>query len=536
MKRFISCLLVLAMLLSTGCAASSGSDADTASEQESSDLEDVEVTEEVTLVAAELDLLEENIIDDNYRNYYEIFVYSFKDSDGDGYGDLQGVIEELEYIRDLGYTGIWLMPICASPSYHKYDVTDYYSVDELYGTVNDFAELVEAAHALGINIVVDLVVNHTSDEHPWFTEGIQAYINGDESNPYYDYYNFTTTFQTGYTEYKSSGVYYESRFVSTMPDLNLDSEAVREEIASIMAYWIDLGADGFRLDAVTSYYTDETSKNTDFVNWLVATAQELKEDIYIVGEVWEADGIISTYYEDTEGANFFNFGLSQQEGAIAETLSRTASADYYWNYALSLVTMVGDDIAACFLDNHDVGRIAGGLNRNEDKIKFAYGILTLLNGCVYTYYGDEIGMIGSGNDPNKRIAMLWSTDATDLTTNPPGTTKSEYAFDGVAEQLADESSILNYYKQANNIRNAFPAIARGTMSRVPKMDSGVLVFTKTYEDETITIIINFDDEATTSTFSGYEGLEIAAELAVDGHVTIDGDTITLPAYSYAILQ
>ncbi len=530
LQRFTACMLLLAMLFVSACGATSGNGNDDASEND-----EAEAVEETPAVA-ELDLLEENLVDDNYDNYYEIFVYSFKDSDGDGYGDLQGVISELEYIRDLGYTGIWLMPICSSPSYHKYDVADYYTVDELYGTNEDFAELVEAAHALGIKIMIDLVVNHTSDENEWFKEAITVFKNGDTDSQYYDYYNLTTTFSTGYTEYGSTGIYYESRFSSDMPDLNLDSDAVREEITNIMAFWIDYGVDGFRLDAVTSYYTDEISKNTEFVNWLVAAAQELNPDIYIVGEVWEGDGIISTYYEDTEGASYFAFSLSQQEGYIAETFGNSSAADYFWKYLNSTETMSGDDIAALFLDNHDTGRIAGSLGRDASKIKFAYGLLTLLNGSVFTYYGSEIGMVGSGDDPNKRIAMLWSTDAIDLTTNPPGTTKSEYEFDGVAEQLADPTSILSYYKLANNIRNAFPAIARGTTSRVPQFDDNVLVFTKTYNDETITIVINFSAEEQTSTYDGYTSLSIAAELAVDGNVTLDGDTLTLPGYSYAILQ
>ena len=135
--------------------------------------------------------LKENIIDDAYDNYYEIFVYSFCDSDGNGVGDFNGVTQKLDYIRDMGYTGIWLMPISPSPSYHKYDVTDYKAVDPIYGSMADFENLLNTAHEKGIKVILDLVVNHTSKEHEWFKQASGAYVRGETDNKYYDYYNFT---------------------------------------------------------------------------------------------------------------------------------------------------------------------------------------------------------------------------------------------------------------------------------------------------------------------------------------------------------
>lgn len=197
--------------------------------------------------------LTENIPNDNVRNWYEIFIYSFADSDGDRIGDFKGATEKLDYVRDLGFTGIWLMPIMPSPSYHKYDVSDYYDIDPQYGTLDDFKAFLARAHELDIKVTIDLVVNHTSNLHPWF----QSSKTGADS-PYRDYYNWQDKGGSGYEKIGDS--YYECRFVSTMPDLNLDSDAVRSEISNIMKFWLEMGVDGFRLDAVTSYYTGDNAK------------------------------------------------------------------------------------------------------------------------------------------------------------------------------------------------------------------------------------------------------------------------------------
>ena len=170
--------------------------------------------------APSIDLLPENIIDDDYDNYYEIFVGSFCDSDGDGRGDFNGVTQKLSYIRDMGYTGIWLMPICSSPSYHKYDVADYYAVDETYGTMEDFENLVGEAHALGIKVIIDMVFNHSSRKNEWFKQFLVARADNDESNKYYDYYNYSSSPIDGYAVAGSGDrtVYYEARFDASMPD------------------------------------------------------------------------------------------------------------------------------------------------------------------------------------------------------------------------------------------------------------------------------------------------------------------------------
>ena len=198
-------------------------------------------------------------------NWDEIFVRSFYDSDGDRVGDFNGITAKLDDLSALGVGGIWLMPIHPSPSYHGYDVTDYYDVNPDFGTLADFEALLSEAHARGIRVIIDLVLNHTSNEHPWFQSA--RFV---ENSPYREWYNWSDTAKTGYNQ--GGSAYYESRFVASMPDLNLDNQEVRAEIEKIMRYWLELGVDGFRLDAVTSFYTGSAQKNKAFLKWLSATA------------------------------------------------------------------------------------------------------------------------------------------------------------------------------------------------------------------------------------------------------------------------
>ncbi len=318
----------------------------------------------------------------------------------------------------------------------------------------------------------------------------------------------------------------------------MDSEKVREEIANIIAFWLEKGADGFRLDACTSYYTGYDDLSADFCNWITQQALAINPDAFVVGEVWSSETTIKKYYAAAPDTAFFSFPTSQQEGYIVKTFTNSSPASYYWKFANTIVKTANtyESIAAPFLCNHDTGRICGSCARIEERVKFAYGMLSMLNGTTFTYYGDEIGMIGSGDDPNKRIGMLWDNDKTNFSDNPPGTTTSQYCFDGVAEQLADATSILNYYKQCNNVRNAFPAIARGVMERISYENDYVLIFTKTYEDETVTIVMNFSTEEQTVELEEEWNLGTLQKGLVVGEetVTLEEGVLTMPMYSIAI--
>lgn len=482
---------------------------------------------------------ETNIIDDSYRNWYEIFVYSYADSDGDGIGDIKGMTEKLDYIADLGYNGIWLMPIMPSPSYHKYDVTDYYSIDPQYGTLEDFEEFVNAAHERGIWVIIDLVVNHTSSEHPWFIAS--AVSNSD----YRDWYNWTDKPCTGYGSYKGdTSNYYECRFVSTMPDLNLDNPEVKNEILKIMEFWLnDMDVDGFRLDAVTSYYTGNNTATNEFLSFIKQEAERIKPGSFIVGEAWTNLVSIAGYYESGVDA-FFCFPTSQASGYIATVLGATQKepARVYENVLMNLQETLGEDtIQANFLGNHDTAR-TGSFIIGEKKLKFAEGLLAMMSGGCFNYYGEEIGMCGSGDDPNKRVGMLWSTEE-ETTQSPPGTTNVRYKYPSVSEQLEDEQSILNYYKHAMLLRNQNPEIARGSVTVHDYDDAYVTAIEKTWNGNSIAIVINFSEEEKTVTLTGADfNVEKAVGELVISDVSVKVEesngvfTLTMPGYSILILD
>lgn len=470
-------------------------------------------------------------------NWYEIFVRSFYDGDGDGLGDLRGVTEKLDYVRALGCGGIWLMPVMPSPSYHKYDVLDFYAVDPEYGTLDDLRELLAEAHTRGMKLILDLPLNHCSNLHPWF---LSAAASGD--SPYRDWFNWSETPQQGYSP--SGDDYYESRFADSMPDLNLDNPAVRDEIRQILRFWLlEVGADGFRLDAVTSYYTGSVEKNSEFLNWLADAVHELKPDAYLVGEAWEGLSALSRYAE-TRVDSFFTFPVSQAEGYIAKTLGgrgKQPGKKFGEYVALLEENLPANTVPAPFLENHDTGRTVGFTGRsNPDKTKMAGGLLCLLRGNVFLYYGQELGMAGSGEDPNKRIGMLWTSEE-ETTLPPPGVTQLEYPCPSAAEQEADPASLLRYYRQALTLRERFPAIARGTSTVLPCEDDALCLILREYDDESVLLAVNPSSGPITlepaQYAPGYTALaaSLCTDPAQEAAFSDDGAALALPPFSFAVL-
>ena len=207
-------------------------------------------------------------IDDNYRTLYQIYVRSFADSDGDGKGDIRGIIETFDYLNDgditygddLGVQAIWLTPVFHGNSGHKYDAIDFYSVDPEFGTEDDLKELADLCEERNVKLILDLALNHTSTSNDWFKQSKKARQNGDTSNKYYNWYNWSTSPKTGYVKVYGQELYYESRFDTqggSMPDLNYDNQAVRNEMLNVAKYWLDLGIDGFRFDAVKYIYFED---------------------------------------------------------------------------------------------------------------------------------------------------------------------------------------------------------------------------------------------------------------------------------------
>ena len=464
-------------------------------------------------------------------NWYEIFVRSFYDSDGDRVGDFNGITAKLDDLSALGVGGIWLMPIHPSPSYHGYDVTDYYDVNPDFGTLADFEALLSAAHARGIRVIIDLVLNHTSNEHPWFQSA--RFV---ENSPYREWYNWSDTAKTGYNQ--GGSAYYESRFVASMPDLNLDNQEVRAEIERIMRYWLELGVDGFRLDAVTSFYTGSAQKNKAFLKWLSATAKGIKPDCFMVGEAWDSLPVIKDYYGSGLDS-FFIFPAATKSGWIAKMLNEETDKGVALGDTLALAEReLSGYLPAPFLGNHDTARIANAVGySNATDAKMAIGLLSLFRGSLFVYYGDEIGMIGDGNDPNKRIGFFWDERST-ITRVPPGTTKADYPFGSLKEQQANPLSIYNYYKAALNLRKACPAIARGETTVIPQSDPTVCVIEKTFGAEKALLIVNLDiDDKTIPLPTGCEGYTaLAGELEVWGTAKLTDGALTLPAYGIALLK
>lgn len=495
-----------------------------------------------------------NIIDDNYRNYYEIFVYSFYDSDGDGIGDLNGVTQKLDYIEDMGFNGIWLMPIMQSPTYHKYDVVDYCSIDREYGTVEDFQKLVDECHKRDINVVIDFVINHSSSENQWFVDacdylkGLSAEQEPDlEECPYVDYYHFAKEQVNGdYYQVDGSDWYYEGVFWSEMPDLNLASAALRTELEDISRYWIDMGVDGFRMDAAMHFEESDTAFNTGALNWLYTFCTGLDPDFYMVSEVWASKATIANYYASGT-PSMFNFDAADTEGKLIKTARGSYKAAGFVQsmvgYQTDYAEKNPDYIDAPFIANHDMGRVANGLVKDANDMKMAGGLLMTMNGSPFVYYGEEIGMSSLGSkDENKRLPMIWSdTDTTGMTAGPLDADKDIVsAFAGVEQQLEDPYSILNYYKRAVRLRNENPEIARGQIEIVESLtDGNQAAITKTYGDSVIGIVYNTSDEVTAVNLAD----TALADMAVRGYLTLNGEvvelvdgTLTMPAQSICILK
>ena len=470
-------------------------------------------------------------------NWYEIFVYSYQDSDGDGIGDFNGLRSRLDYIADMGYTGLWLMPIMPSPSYHKYDVMDYKAVDAQYGTMDDFRALVQECHDKGIRIIIDLPVNHTSTRHPWFLQAVESIQKRKFDSPYLDYYCFTEA-PTGnkYVKISGSSWHYEEQFAGgNMPDLNLASSAVKAEIRDIVTFWLcDVGVDGFRLDAVTSFFAADVERNVAFLDELKAMCEEAKAGSFLVGEAWVGLTALSGYAASTVDS-FFLFPASQAEGFIVKSLlGRSPNAKTYVTGLEKVLTAMPGELLTPFLCNHDTGRSIGLLQARQ----FAEGALNMLPGYVFTYYGEEIGMVGSGDDPNKRLAMYWNDG--DMTTQPPGVTKLEYAYPCVDDQLADPASLLNYCKAVNHARLKTPLIALGENTFV-SYDTNTVVMKREKDGECCWIAMNFSRKETLPVTIDATGLAIASDLEVaqDAAVITEADgvtTVTLPPYAIVILE
>ena len=438
--------------------------------------------------------------------FYEVFVRSFHDSDGDGIGDLRGLLERLDYLNDgdpattddLGVTALWLMPICESPSYHGYDVTNYYVIEPDYGTMEDFRALLDAAHERGIRVIVDLVLNHTSSEHPWFRAS-----RGPESD-YRDWYIWSNTLETvlgpwGQRVWHFGGAgYYYGLFWSGMPDLNYRNPDVSIQMFDVVRFWLDeVGVDGFRLDAIKHLVEEgKVQENTEATHeWLREFHQFYKgidSSALTVAEIWDETSVVLTYYDEQVDL-CFEFALadamlssvnSGDPGALEDAWSEVERLYPFQQYAT-------------FLTNHDQDRVMTQLDEDLDKAKLAATILLTSPGVPFIYYGEEIGMTGQKPDEQIRTPMQWTSDPSAGFTSgwPWERVNYDYKMKNVEAQLADSNSLLNHYRELIHLRAEYAALRIGTKTTVQSSAPKVYAYLRHSESENILVILNLSNKA-----------------------------------------
>lgn len=440
--------------------------------------------------------------------WYTMFIYSFADSDGDGIGDIQGLIQKLDYLNDgdpntdddLGITGMWLLPIMPASTFHKYDIEDYYSIDPQYGTMEDFEELIEECDKRGISVIIDLVLNCTSNKHPWFLDALN-----NPDSPYREYYRFYDDLENkedydldaavlnydSWYRYDSEGNSYDvysdmpdtqiaaSLYGGYMPDLNYDNQSTRDEVKKIAKFWLDKGCAGFRLDSAPHIYsyaevatTDEKSfdeYNYEFWSDFYDYCRSINPDAYLVGEVLTGDPDYRAEYMRSIRSDF-DFGLIY---AIRDELKSPSSKNQLGNklasdYEKYRAATGGDYINAPFQTDADVNRMAGVFDNDPRKIKLAQMFSLTLEGLPFMYYGDELGMLGNKNSGEIfKLSFPWAEG------DPLQTTKLNYwniygkkedlsdytqPFD---EQMTDPNSVLSAIRTLIHIRCENEALFKG---------------------------------------------------------------------------
>ena len=479
---------------------------------------------------------------------YQIYPRSFADSNGDGFGDLPGITAQLTYLAELGVDALWLSPIYPSPDADfGYDIADYTDIDPRFGSLKDFDQLVAQAHKLGLRIILDMVLNHSSDQHPWFLESRSG-----RTNPRRDWYiwrdpaaggrppnNWQTSFGGSAWEFDpTSGQYYLHSFLKQQPDVNWRNPAVRQAMLDVFRFWLDRGVDGFRLDVFNAFFKDEQFRDNPvsfglrafdrqkhiydmnqpemfgFLGELRALLDAYPER-YSVGETYITSEKAITYVGNDRLHAAFSFDFFESEltfpwrpGWILERLTKR---DNLFEAAKAWPTTV--------LGNHDKPRIASRYARGEldDQALIAMALLLTVRGTPYLYYGEEIGMrdiklkrseimdppgkkywpIFKGRD-GCRSPMQWnSSDYAGFSTAQPWLkVHPDYPKRNVAAQQADPASILNLTRRLIALRRITPALRRGTFKPIFRTDTGVLAYERELkqangESERVLVYLNF---------------------------------------------
>jgi glycosidase len=481
---------------------------------------------------------------------YEIFVQSFADSNGDGIGDIKGMTSKLDYLQNLGVGGIWLMPMNPSPSYHKYDVSDYYGIHPDYGTLDDFKIFVKEAHKRNIKVVIDMVLNHCGRTNQWFQEALK-----DPNSKYWDYFVWThkddpqtkvegkiisgdSSNRRRWVKVDGSDYLYYAYFGGSMPDLNYDNPKLRQEVFKVGKFWLgEVGIDGFRLDAARHVFPDERA--TDNHKWWEYFLQEMRtinKDVYIVGEVWAPADVVGPYLKGIPA--LFNFDMG---GAIIKAVNEENGSELVVKHK-KIEDFYGsinpDYVDATFLTNHDQNRVMSSVNGNIDKEKMAVALLLTLPGSPYLYYGEEIGMPGKKPDQFIREPFLWDKKGNDKLRatwiQPRNSTDSTVV--PASLQLTDKNSLFNYYKTYIQLRNKSYALTYGKLQSVNiASNPSVCAFVRSDENESLLVFHNLSKEnqivSMPSELQDYKAVYFANKEA-----QIKNKQVQIPGYSTVILK
>jgi maltose alpha-D-glucosyltransferase/alpha-amylase len=507
-----------------------------------------------------------------YKNavFYEVYTRAFFDSNGDGHGDMRGLMQKLDYLKDLGVDCIWLLPIYTSPLRDDgYDISDYYGVLPAYGALSDFRALVEAVHARGMRLIADLVLNHTSDQHPWFQSARSS-----RTSPFRDYYVwsdsdqkykgtriiFLDTEKSNWTWDEQAGQYFWHRFYSSQPDLNYDNPAVRAEMLNVMNFWLDQGIDGFRADAVP-YLFEREGTNCENLPETHVYLKELRRylDEHYPGRIllceanqWPED--VRPYFGDGDEFHMgFHFPAmprlyksirSGDPSSLVDILKRTPPIPEKCQWCVFLrnhdeltLEMVTEEERQWMWQEYapeprmrlNLGirrRLAPLLDNDRRKLSLAYSLLFTLPGSPILYYGDEIGM---GDN-------IWLDDRNGVRTPMQWTSGTNAGFSGalpeklylpviqidpygpqrinVTDQLSDPGSLLSQVKQLIAIRKQHPALGPGQLEWASVRDNpAVLAWYRTLPEETVLVVHNFSGLEQTASIASDPGSQFTDLLA-----------------------
>lgn len=401
--------------------------------------------------------------------FYEIYIRSFYDSNGDGIGDFKGVEQKLDYIKDLGIDAVWLMPMMDAQTDHGYDVVDYYKVETDYGTMEDFQKLINSAHSKGIKIILDLVINHCSWDNKW----VDKFVAGE--TPYKDYFSLDD-------EKDIFGSF-------SCADLNYRSPKLREEIKNMTKFWIDKGVDGFRLDAAKHIDEEDMEVTHNWWQEFNEYCKEVNPDTYIVGESWyETNEETAPFFKDTDSS--FNFPLMEDLVKLMKGKNVDIIDDV--NKYREVYRKVSTDYTdATFLSNHDAGRISGKVK--PENLKLVTSLFLTLPGTPFLLYGDEIGQSGT-NEDSARAPFDWytSSEGNGMTYWMKG--GSVKPNDGISyeEQALNPDGIYNYYKKLIKIRKENPLLFEGDLKKI-NIAEGLLAYEVSNGTDKVIVINNCEN-------------------------------------------